>query len=39
MDFAYIWLGIAILSIVALLVADIGFVTPRIDKLPNKALY
>ena len=36
MDFAYIWMGIAILSIVALLVADIGFVTPRIDKLPEE---
>lgn len=33
MDFAYIWMGIAILSIVALLVTDIGFVTPRINKL------
>lgn len=36
MDFTYIWMGIAILSIVALLVADIGFVTPRIDKLPEE---
>lgn len=36
MDFAYIWMGIAILSIVTLLVADIGFVTPRIDKLPEE---
>ena len=34
MDFAYIWMGIAILSVVALLVTDIGFVTPRINKLP-----
>lgn len=36
MDFAYIWVGIAILSIVALLVTDIGFVTPRINKLPEE---
>lgn len=36
MDFTYIWMGIAILSIVALLVTDIGFVTPRIDKLPEE---
>ena len=36
MDFAYIWMGIAILSIVAILVVDIGFVTPRIDKLPEE---
>lgn len=33
MDFTYIWMGIAILSIVALLVTDIGFVTPRINNL------
>lgn len=36
MDFAYIWMGIACLSIVALLVTDIGFVTPRINKLPEE---
>ena len=36
MDFAYIWVGIAILSVVALLVTDIGFVTPRINKLPEE---
>lgn len=36
MDFAYIWMGVAFLSVVALLVTDIGFVTPRINKLPEE---
>ena len=33
MDFAYIWVAIPILSLIALFVADIGFITPRINKL------
>lgn len=36
MDFAYIWMGIAILSLIALFVADFRFITPRIDKLPEE---
>lgn len=35
MDFAYIWVSITLLSCIALIVADIGFITPHIEKAPE----
>lgn len=35
MNFDYIWVAIPLLSIIALFVVDIRFVTPRIEKLPE----
>lgn len=35
MDFAYIWVSITLLSCIALIVADIGFITPHIEIAPE----